>query len=426
MSVSHRLTELEGESVEPRVDRRCRFCGSKLARSVVDLGKSPLANAFLTAADLDRPEKFYPLHVFICDQCHLVQLQAFESPQNIFGHYLYFSSYSESWLDHCRAYADAMTRRYALDGSSLVVELASNDGGLLRFFQERGVPVLGIEPAANIAAVARQNGIPTEVAFFGRDEAARLVASGQSADLIAANNVLAHVPDLNDFVAGCSILLKRQGTATFEFPYLLNLIVECQFDTIYHEHFSYFSLAVAQRLFAKHGLQIFDVERLATHGGSVRVHVAHSGANRACTAQCNDLLSAERAAGLDRFESYRKFADAVIDVKCALVKFLCEARRAGKTVAGYGAPAKASTLLNFCGVGRELLPYTVDRSTHKQGRYLPGVQIPIYEPEHILEAKPDYVLILPWNIKDEITSQMAVVRSWGGKFVTAIPGLSVF
>lgn len=406
--------------------RRCRFCGSTLARSVIDLGKSPLANAFLTAADLDRPETFYPLHVFICDECHLVQLPAFESPQNIFGHYLYFSSYSQSWLDHCRAYADAMTTRYALHGSSLVVELASNDGGLLRFFKQRGIPVLGVEPAANVAAVAQQNGIPTEVAFFGRDEAARLAASGKSADLIAANNVLAHVPDLNDFVAGCSILLKPRGTATFEFPHLLNLIVQRQFDTIYHEHFSYFSLAVAQRLFAKHGLQIFDVERLATHGGSVRVHVAHGDAKRVCTARCNDALAAERAAGLDRFESYGEFAAAVIDVKCALIEFLCAARRAGKTVAGYGAPAKASTLLNFCGVGPDLLPYTVDRSTHKQGRYLPGVQIPIHEPDRILETKPDYVLILPWNIKDEITSQMAVVRSWGGKFVTAIPGLSVF
>lgn len=404
----------------------CRFCGAKLTRSIVDLGKSPLANSLLETADLDRPEIFYPLRVFICERCHLVQLQQFAAPKNIFGHYLYFSSYSQIWQDHCRAYADAMTSRYALNASSLVIEIASNDGCLLQFFKQRGIPVLGIEPAANVAAVASENGIPTDVTFFGREVAARLAAAGKCADLIVANNVLAHVPDINDFVAGCEILLKPQGTATFEFPHLLNLISERQFDTIYHEHFSYFSLAVAEKIFARHGLQIFDVERLATHGGSLRIHVAHVDAKRGRTAKCDDTLSAERAAGLDRFELYEEFAEAVIDIKCALLEFLCEARRAGKTVAGYGAPAKASTLLNFCGVGPHLLPYTVDRSTHKQGRYLPGVQIPIYRPERILETRPDYVLILPWNIKDEVADQMQCIRAWGGRFVVAIPSLRVF
>lgn len=408
------------------MDRHCRFCGAKLARSVVDLGKSPLANSFLTAADLNRPEVFYPLHVFICDECRLVQLEEFESPQNIFSHYLYFSSYSQAWLEHCRAYADAMVARYALNRSSLVVEIASNDGCLLEFFKQRGVPVLGVEPAANVAAVARSNGIPTEVAFFGRDTAARLAAAGNCADLIAANNVLAHVPDFNDFVAGCSILLKPGGTATFEFPHLLNLIVERQFDTIYHEHFSYFSLEVVEKIFAAHDLDIFEVECLATHGGSIRVHAAHVDAKRVRTAKCDEVLAAEHDAGLNRPGAYAKFSEAVTDVKCALLDFLCTARRAGKIVVGYGAPAKGNTLLNFCGVGPHLLPYTVDRNVHKQGRYLPGVQIPIHAPERILETKPDYVLILPWNLKEEIASQMAVVRSWGGKFVTPIPRLSVF
>lgn len=427
MTISYPRTEVEvGRTLQPCMDHRCRFCGAKLARSVVDLGKSPLANSFLDAVDLDRPEMFYPLHVFICEECHLVQLQEFETPQNIFRHYLYFSSYSQVWLDHCRDYADAMTSRYALNASSLVVEIASNDGCLLQFFKRLGIRVLGVEPAANVAAVARANGIPTDIAFFGTEAAARLAAAGKSADLIVANNVLAHVPDINDFVAGCRMLLKPQGTATFEFPHLLNLIVERQFDTIYHEHFSYFSLAVAERIFARHGLQIFDVERLATHGGSLRVHVAHIDAKRGRTAECDDVLSAERAACLDRFDPYEEFAEAVIDIKCAFVEFLGEARRVGKTVAGYGAPAKASTLLNFCGIGPQLLPYTVDRSTHKQGRYLPGVQIPIFAPARILESQPDYVLILPWNIKDEIAEQMQCIRGWGGRFVVAIPELRVF
>ena len=406
--------------------RRCRFCEAPLTRSVIDLGKSPFANSFLSETDLSRPETFYPLHVFICDECWLMQLEEFESAENIFGHYLYFSSYSQTWLDHCRAYARAMTSRYQLDASSLVVEIASNDGGLLQYFKELGIRVLGVEPAANVAAAAQAKGIPTDVAFFGRDTARRLAAQGKTADLIVANNVLAHVPDLNDFVGGFKILLQARGTATFEFPHLLNLIVERQFDTIYHEHFSYLSLSVAERIFARHELHAFDVELLPTHGGSLRVHVAHAEAARARTPRFDETIKAERAAGLERYEPYREFADAVIDIKCALLEFLCEARRERKTVVGYGAPAKGNTLLNFCGVGPHLVPYTVDRSTHKQGRYLPGVQIPIHAPERIAETKPDYVLILPWNIKDEITAQSAAIRAWGGQFVVAIPQLRVF
>jgi SAM-dependent methyltransferase len=406
--------------------RLCRFCGALLTRTFIDLGKSPLANSFLTVADLDRPELFYPLRVFICDECRLVQSEEFLAPKDIFRQYLYFSSYSQDWLDHCRAYAIAITNRCALDASSLVVEIGSNDGYLLQYFKELGIIVQGVEPATNVAAVAEAKGIPTDVAFFGRDTARRLLAEGKCADLIAANNVLAHVSDLNDFVAAFEIMLKPRGTATFEFPHLLNLIVGRQFDTIYHEHYSYFSLFVIEKIFARHGLYVFDIELLPTHGGSLRIYVAHATAGRVRTPHFNETIAAERAAGLDRFEAYEGFAEEVVAIKCELLKFLCEVRRAGKTVVGYGAPAKGNILLNYCGVGPHLIPYTVDRSIHKQGRYLPGVQIPISAPERIVETKPDYVLILPWNIKDEVAAQMAKIRTWGGQFVVAIPKLSVF
>jgi SAM-dependent methyltransferase len=418
-------TGLRGDFTAPAVPT-CRACGAKLTRTVLDLGKSPLANSFLTASDLNRPESFYPLRLLVCDACRLVQLAEFESAQAIFSDYLYFSSYSQTWLDHCRDYASAIIPRCALNTSSQVVEIASNDGHLLQLFQKAGISVLGVEPAANVAAAALAKGIPTEVAFFGVETARRLAAAGKSADLLVANNVLAHVPRLHDFVEGCAILLKPGGVATFEFPHLLNLIMERQFDTIYHEHFSYFSLAVVEWIFAEHGLAVFDVEQLSTHGGSLRVYAAHMAAKSPRSARCEVTLQAERSSGLDRHQCYDEFARAVIDIKCALLNFLCKARSAGKSVAGYGAPAKGNTLLNFCGVGPELLPYIVDRSTHKQGRYLPGVQIPIHAPERIIEAKPDYVLILPWNIKDEIVAQMACVRDWGGHFVTAIPQLRVF
>jgi 2-polyprenyl-3-methyl-5-hydroxy-6-metoxy-1,4-benzoquinol methylase len=405
--------------------RRCRFCGATLDHTFVDLGRSPLANSFLSEEGKRRAEAFYPLHVYVCDDCLLVQLEEFESVENIFSDYLYFSSFSELWLRHCRDFARDMTERYRLSASSLVVEIASNDGYLLQYFKERGIDVLGVEPAANVAKVAEGKGIPTDVAFFGVKTAQRLAAAGKHADLMAANNVLAHVPDVNDFVAGFKVLLKPEGTATFEFPHLLRLIAEHQFDTIYHEHFSYLSLLVVEKIFARHGLKVFDVEQLTTHGGSLRVFACHAELTRVRSRNCDDLITAERAAGLDRIDTYDHFAETVIDVKIHLLEFLIEARRAKKVVVGYGAPAKGNTLLNYCGVGPEMVRYTVDRSPHKQKRYLPGVQIPIHAPEHIFETKPDYVLILPWNLKGEVTEQMAGIKDWGGRFVVAIPTLEV-
>ena len=405
--------------------KRCRFCDAELTRTFVDLGRSPLANSLLSADDIDRSEATYPLHAYVCERCLLVQVQEFAPAENIFHDYLYFSSYSQLWLDHCRDYAGRMVQRYRLDAGSLVVEAASNDGYLLQYFKERGVGVLGIEPAANVAEAAQSKGIATEVAFFGVATARRLRAAGKSADLMAANNVLAHVPDLHDFVSGFKLLLKPTGTATFEFPHLLRLIEEKQFDTIYHEHFSYFSFHVVDRVFAKHGLRIYDVESLTTHGGSLRIFVCHDDAPFARTGAVDDMIATERAAGLDRIDGYAGFAESVVDIKCALLGFLIEARNSGKSVVGYGAPAKGNTLLNYCGVGRELLAYTVDISPHKQGRYLPGVQIPIHAPEHIFETKPDFLLILPWNIKAEIMERMAAIRQWGGRFVVPIPQLTI-
>lgn len=405
--------------------RTCRLCGAELKRTFVDLGRSPLANSFLDATGVASGEITYPLHVYVCEKCLLVQLQEFERPESIFSDYLYFSSYSASWLDHCRRYTEAMIERFNLDERSLVVEIASNDGYLLQYFKKAGVGVLGVEPAANVAKVAHEKGIETDVAFFGADTARRLAAAAKNADLMAANNVLAHVPDLNDFVAGFKILLKRTGTATFEFPHLQALIAERQFDTIYHEHFSYFSLLVAEKMFERHGLRIYDVEQLPTHGGSLRVFACHADAPYERTSRVDEVLRGEYQAGLDRVETYDRFASSVVEVKMDLLAFLIEARRNGKTVAGYGAPAKGNTLLNYCGVGPELLSYTVDVSPHKQGRYLPGVQIPIKAPEHIFATRPDFLLILPWNLKDEIMQQMARIRDWGGKFVVAIPFLRV-
>jgi 2-polyprenyl-3-methyl-5-hydroxy-6-metoxy-1,4-benzoquinol methylase len=403
----------------------CRFCGAELNRTFVDLGRSPLANSFLSSDDLSAGGVAYPLHVYVCNSCLLVQLQEFERAENIFKDYLYFSSYSESWLSHCRNYADQMTKRYCLGRDSLVVEIASNDGYLLQYFKQVGVSVLGVEPAANVAKVAREKGIDTDVAFFGVRTACRLADAGKSADLMTANNVLAHVPDLNDFVAGFKILLKPTGTATFEFPHLQNLIADRQFDTIYHEHFSYISLLVAEKVFNYHGLRIYDVDQLPTHGGSLRLFVCHAEAPFPRTSHVDNIVRGEQRAGLDRIDTYDCFAASVVDIKADLLSFLIEARKNRKTVVGYGAPAKGNTLLNYCGVGPEFLPYTVDLSPHKQGRYLPGVQIPIRSPEHIFETKPNFVLILPWNLKDEITRRMAGIHDWGGKFVVAIPSLTI-
>ena len=406
----------------------CRFCSAKLRVTFANLGMSPISNDFVSVAHAQAMEPFYPLHAYVCEECFLVQLIDFEKAENMFSdEYLYFSSYSESWLRHAKAYAEGMIAREQLGPDSLVVEVASNDGYLLQYFKQAGIPVLGVEPTANTAKVALdERGVPSEVAFFGRETAMRLVERGVQADLMAANNVLAHVPDINDFVEGFRILLKPEGVANVEFPHLLSQIENRQFDTIYHEHFSYLSFTIARRIFASHGLRVFDVEELTTHGGSLRLFIAHAdNAARPDTPRVAAMLERERAAGLSDIETYRRFAQEVVQTKCDLLDFLVTARREGKSVVGYGAPAKGNTLLNYCGVGPELIEFTVDRSPHKIGKLLPGVRIPIHPPEAIFERRPDYVLIMPWNLKDEIMDQMSGVREWGGRFVTPIPTVQI-
>jgi len=405
----------------------CRFCGAPLERVFVDLGSSPLANSYLEPEDLERPEPWYPLTVRLCERCWLCQLPAVATPEQIFGDYAYFSSFSTSWLEHARRYVEAMIERFGLGAGHQVVEVASNDGYLLRHFVERGVPVLGIEPAANVAEAARALGIPTEVRFFGRATAADLAASGRRADLLLGNNVLAHVPDLNDFVGGLATLLAPAGVITLEFPHLVRLVEGNQFDTIYHEHFSYLSLVTVERVLAAHGLQLFDVEELATHGGSLRVFAQHAATGvQPPTARVAELAARERAAGVETLDWYESFAERVRETKRRLLEFLVAERRAGKRIAGYGAPAKGNTLLVYCGVRTDFLDYTVDRSPHKQGRFLPGSRIPIHAPERIFETRPDYLLVLPWNLRAEIAAQMAGIAAWGGRFVVAIPELEVF
>ncbi|MGH7388532.1 MAG: methyltransferase domain-containing protein [Candidatus Rokuibacteriota bacterium] len=405
----------------------CRFCGAPLEHVVVDLGMSPLANRYVAAAQLGDPERFYPLRVYVCGRCWLMQLPEAESAADIFGEYAYFSSYSRTWLAHARDYAAMAVRRFALAPTGRVVEVASNDGYLLQYFRAQGLPVLGIEPAANVAAAAEARGIPTRVEFFGRATAERLVAEGIRADLLVGNNVFAHVPALNDFAAGLATLLAPRGVLTLEFPHLLRLIAENQFDTIYHEHVSYFSLATAAAVLAAHGLTVFDVDELPTHGGSLRVYARHAGdASRPRTDAVEALLARERAAGLLERAPYRAFGEAITEVKRSLLEFLIAARREGKTVVGYGAAAKGNTLLNYCGIRGDFLDYTVDRSPHKQGRFLPGTRLPIHHPDRVAETRPDYLLILPWNLKDEIAEQMADIRDWGGQFVVPIPGVKVF
>lgn len=404
----------------------CRFCASPLVDTFANLGMSPLANSYLKPEQLQRRELFFPLHVYVCSECFLVQLKEFESPEHIFSDYLYFSSFSASWLDHCKSYTDMMVDRFALDTASKVVEVASNDGYLLQYFQGRGVPVLGVEPAANVAKAAVDKGIPTEVAFFGIATAQSLKTAGHDADVIAANNVLAHVPDLHDFVSGLRVLLKTDGVVTIEFPHLLQLMAHNQFDTIYHEHFSYFSFTVAEKVLAAHGLRIFDVRELPTHGGSLRIFACHSDCDRHSNDSAVEAMRLrEVEAGLTDLGTYRNFAAKVAHAKCDVLEFFIQARREGKTVVGYGAPAKGNTLLNYCGIGTEFIRFTVDRSIHKQGHFLPGTHIPILAPEEIAKDRPDYVFILPWNLKEEIMGQMAAVRSWGGSFVIPIPTLQV-
>ncbi len=406
---------------------RCRFCGEKLEYTFADLGVSPLANSYVKPDRLDHMEPFYPLHVRVCARCFLVQLPQLATREEIFEEYAYFSSYSDSWLEHCRAYANMMIDQFGLREDSRVVELASNDGYLLQYFVERQIPVLGIEPAANVAEVARKRGINTTVAFFGEKTARQLVEEGWSADLIAGNNVLAHVPDINDFVEGIRILLKPVGAVTIEFPHVMRLMQENQFDTIYHEHFSYLSFTTVERVFAKHRMKLFHVQELPTHGGSLRIFAAHESDNSKVQSDAvRELRQREAKAGFLTLAPYLAFNEQVVKTKRRLLQFLIDAKERGKHVVGYGAPAKGNTLLNYCGVRTDFLDYTVDRNPVKQGQFLPGVRIPIYAPDMILKTKPDFVLILPWNIKDEVMQQMAHIREWGGQFVVPIPEVKAY
>ncbi len=406
----------------------CRFCQHPLQHTFVNLGGSPISNDFLTAEQLDKPEKFYPLHTYVCDCCFLVQLPEVESREHIFGDgdYAYFSSYSESWLKHCEQYTNLMVERFGFDRSSQVIEIASNDGYLLQYFQQRNILVLGIEPASNVAIVAEAKGIPTLTKFFGVKTATELVKLDKRANLLLGNNVLAHVPDLNDFVAGLKLLLKPEGIITIEFPHLLQLINQNQFDTIYHEHFSYFSFLTVEQVFTAHGLTLFDVEELSTHGGSLRIYGRHiENTKLIVTDRVSELIAKEVEAKLDRIDTYIDFTKQVESIKRQLLTFLIQAKAEGKSVVGYGAPAKGNTLLNYCGVRTDFIDYTVDRSPYKQGLFLPGTHIPVHSPDRITKTKPDYLLILPWNLKPEIVEQMAYIRDWGGKFVVPIPQLEI-
>ena len=406
---------------------RCRFCETPLEYSFADLGMSPLANSYLNLEHLQQMEPFYPLCVYVCENCYLVQLPQFATPEHIFSHYAYFSSYSETWLNHAKTYAQLMIERFGFTTNSHVIEIASNDGYLLQYFKQKGIPVLGVEPALNVAQVAAAAGIPTIVKFFGVETATVLASEGKQADLLIGNNVLAHVPALNDFVQGMKILLKPQGIITMEFPHLMRLMEENQFDTIYHEHFSYFSLTTVEKVFNKHGLTLFDVEKLPTHGGSLRIYARHTeNTSRTIEKQVTDLKDRETSAGLTRLQHYLAFDDKVKATKRQLLAFLISAKQEGKSVVGYGAAAKGNTLLNYCGIRSDFIDYTVDRSPHKQGRFLPGTHIPIYHPAKVKETMPDYLLILPWNLKDEIMEQMADIRQWGGQFLVPIPEVKVY
>lgn len=414
------------ESITGNSRPRCRFCNSELHQTVVDLGMSPLCESYLSAEQLNGMEPFYPLHVYVCGECYLVQLEEYVDPSEIFTEYAYFSSYADSWLRHAQTYTTQMIERFHLDQDSFVVEVASNDGYLLQYFVEQNIPVLGIEPAANVAKVAIEKGVPTLIEFFGREKAAELAADGKMADLIAGNNVLAQVTDINDFVGGIKRLLSPMGVVTIEFPHVMTLIEGNQFDTIYHEHFSYFSFYTAEKIFAAHGMRLFDVEELPTHGGSLRIYGCHvDDVSKTATERVHALRAKEDAAGIADFAYYKTFAERVKETKRKLLTFLIDARRQGKRVVGYGAPGKGNTLLNYCGIRTDFLDFTVDRNPYKQGKFLPGTHIPIYAPECIRQAQPDYVLILPWNFADEIMSQMAYIEEWGGKFVVPVPEVAV-
>jgi C-methyltransferase C-terminal domain/Putative zinc binding domain/Methyltransferase domain len=408
---------------------KCRFCSESLTHVMCNLGMSPLANSYVKFEDADKSGKIYPLKVWVCEKCLLAQLESFEPPEAIFSDYLYLSSFSASWVEHARRYCEMMTERFGYGVDSQIVEIASNDGYLLQHFKAMGIPMLGVEPAANVAKVAwDERGIPSIVKFFGVETAKELVATGKSADLLLGNNVLAHVPDINDFVGGLKIGLKPEGVITFEFPHLQQLIDKNEFDTIYHEHFSYLSFLAVEKIFAHHGLTLFDVEELPTHGGSLRIfarHAENNGALFAITGRVEAMRKQETDFGLTQMETYTAFNEKVKATKRKLLKFLIEAKDAGKSIVGYGAAAKGVTLVNYCGVRSDLVDYVVDKSPYKQNHFMPGMRIPIYGPEKIFETKPDYVLIFPWNLKNEICAEMAGIREWGGKFVAPIPEVTV-
>jgi hypothetical protein len=403
----------------------CRFCGADLRRTIVDLGMSPLCESFLAADELDRMEPFYPLDVRICDSCLLVQLPEYVTPEEIFTEYAYFSSYSDSFVQHAADYVGSVVERLGLDETSVVVEIASNDGYLLQHFVERGIPVLGVEPAENVAAAAVERGVPTRVAFFGDETAGTLVREGLTADLIIGNNVLSQAPHLNDFVAGMTALLAPNGTVTVEFPHLMQLLEANLFDTIYHEHFTYFALLTAARVFAAHGLTVVDLDEISTHGGSLRLYLEHAERGTPPSEAVEAFRRREEEAGLDSLVPYAAFRDRIEETKRQLLDFLISAKRSGKSIAGYGAPGKANTILNYCGIRTDFVDYTVDRNPYKHGRFTPGTRIPIFPPERLAETKPDIIWILPWNLKDEIVEQLSYARDWGATFVVAVPELAV-
>ncbi|HKG63475.1 MAG TPA: class I SAM-dependent methyltransferase [Solirubrobacteraceae bacterium] len=413
-------------SVGGAAQASCRFCAAPLSHTFVDLGMSPLCESYVSADHVNAVEAFYPLHAKICGSCLLVQLEEFVAPEAIFSEYAYFSSYSDSWVAHARAYVDMAIEHFGLTKDSLVMEIASNDGYLLRHVIERGIPALGVEPAANVAAAAQALGVDTIVRFFGRECARYLVAEGRRPDLIVANNVMAHVPDLNDFVAGFEMLLADNGVVTIEVAYLVRLIAANQFDTIYHEHFQYFSCLTAQRVLARHGLELFDVEELKSHGGSLRLYAQRKSTGRRPVGErVHELTARERALGYDTLEGHLAFTTQVEETKWSLLEFLIAERREGKHIAGYGAPGKGNTLLNYCGIRTDLLDYTVDRNPYKQGQFLPGTHIPIRPPEALEQDRPDDILILPWNLKEEIADQLSFARDWGARFVVPIPRVEV-
>lgn len=422
----HAITE-KGSIASPRAAQYgcCRLCAAPLTKTFVNLGMSPLCESFLPAAEIDKMEPYFPLHALVCGQCFLVQLKAYVPPDDIFGEYAYFSSYSTSWVEHARRYCEMVVERFGLGSGSQVFEIASNDGYLLQHFPPLGVSVLGIEPAANVAEAARRKNVPTLVEFFGTALARRLVSEGKRADLIIGNNVLAQVPDLNDFTAGMATLLGAEGVITLEFPHLERLMAENQFDTIYHEHFSYFSLLTIDHLARRHGLRIFDVEQLVTHGGSLRVYLCHEASRRETSSRVNALLAHERQIGLEDVETYARFAENVYRTKRQLLSFLIECKENGAKICGYGAPGKGNTLLNYCGIGTDFLQFTVDRNPYKHGRYTPGMHIPIHSVSAIDEFRPDFLLILPWNLKKEIVEQMRHVGEWGCKMVVPIPNVEI-